>query len=99
MALLELVSGAIGALVGLGTILGLIISPIVKLNKTITSLGDSLESIKENVNDYLLKNAESHRRIWSHNDSQDKIINQHEIRITLLERERGQETEQEVKDG
>lgn len=31
-------------------------------------------------------NTEGHRRLWKHNDEQDATLNDHETRITILER-------------
>ena len=78
------------ALVGLATTVG---GPVIKLNTSITKLIAGLEGLKEDlgklgndVSELDVKNHESHRRIWNHNDEQDQQINDHEIRIQVLEK-------------
>lgn len=35
-----------------------------------------------------VKNHESHRRIWEHNEEQDEKLNNHETRLQVLEKEK-----------
>lgn len=77
-------------LVGL---IGGITAPIIKLIGTITKLTSSVDSLKEDVKDLKNnikeineKNAESHARIWKHNEEQDTKIHEYDKRITVLER-------------
>lgn len=63
-----------------------IIKPILKLNTTIVNLIDSIDSLRSDYSETVKKNSDSHRKIWEHNGIQDKTINDHEIRIQILEK-------------
>lgn len=86
------VVGVIVTLVGLAAAVG---GPVLKLNASITKLTTLLKVIEQRL-DALEQGAkeqrthatESHRRIWAHNDEQDDRLEDHEKRITLLERQR-----------
>ncbi len=79
----------ITSLVGLFLTVGV---PIIGLNKTITTLNIRLDHMeketneqKNDIDEIRVASKESHRRIWEHNTSQDKRIDDHEKRITILE--------------
>ena len=79
----------------LGTLTGLFFTvgkPIIALNNNITLLradiqqnSKEIEEQKTQLKEQREYARESHRRIWDHNDAQDKIIQDHETRILLLE--------------
>lgn len=78
------------ALVGLFLTVG---TPVLKLNSNIVRLNASIDALREKterneaeLKDQKLHASESHRRIWEHNEEQDKQISDHENRITLLEK-------------
>lgn len=62
-----------------------IVTPILKLTKIMTELNFSVEGLKDAVNQMSIKNTESHRRIWEHNEEQDKVIDDHERRLIKIE--------------
>lgn len=62
-----------------------IVTPILKLNTTITKLRDSIDSQTESQKEYKKKNDESHDKIWDHEHEQDEKIHDHETRIKVLE--------------
>lgn len=75
-------------IIGIITLFGFLVSvvtPIAKLTKIMTELTDSVQSLKEAINEIGTKNTESHRRIWEHNTEQDQTLENHEKRITKLE--------------
>ena len=82
------VVGVIVVLIGLGVS---IIKPIVALTKSITELTVTMQGFQHDLDNMTLKNTESHRRIWEHNDDQDEKIQDHETRIQIIERERGED--------
>lgn len=47
------------------------------------------KSHEESFNKQVEKNSEKHREIWEHNHEQDKKIQDHEVRIGLLEKKGG----------
>jgi len=84
------VFGVIVALVGLFLAVG---APVLTLNSSITKLNvrlDHMEQQARATEKELDKQKEaakdSHRRIWQHNDEQDSVLNDHETRITILEK-------------
>lgn len=70
-------------------IVGLIVTvttPLLKLNTSITQLRSLIENVVKRVDDNEHDNTESHRRIWKHNDEQDALLQNHELRIHYLEK-------------
>lgn len=63
-----------------------IVTPIVKLTKTITKLTVAMDGLRETVEANRRDNKASHERIWDHNKEQDDAISNHETRITVLEK-------------
>lgn len=75
----------IAVLLGLVVTVMSISAPIIKLNNTVTLLNASIENLKQSLHDISTKNSDAHRRIWEHNTEQDKLINNHEGRISKIE--------------
>lgn len=62
-----------------------IVTPLMKLSKTMTELNVSMQNLNQAMNTLTANNTESHRRIWAHNDEQDERLENHEKRITKIE--------------
>lgn len=77
------VVGVIVVLVGLA---GSIIGPVIKLNSSITRLTVTMERLVRDMDAFKESSHDAHQRLWEKNDEQDKIINDHETRITSLEK-------------
>lgn len=77
--------GVIIALVGLITA---IVTPIVKMTKAMTRLTVVMEHTEQQLATLTSENTASHGRIWKHNEEQDASINNHEMRIGILEHEK-----------
>lgn len=80
------------ALVGLFVTVG---KPIISLNKTVTTLNvnlehyrDELAEQKADLREQRKSASDSHQKLWGKNDAQDKIIQDHETRISVLENNR-----------
>lgn len=73
----------ITALVGLGVA---IVTPLIKLNTSITKLSTLLDGLAGDMRKLTEKNAKSHERIWDRLDEQEENVNDHETRITVLEK-------------
>lgn len=74
--------------VGLGSILSvgvIVVKPILQVVKTMTALIESIKALTEKFNRFEVNNHDDHKRIWLHNDEQDKEIQDHETRIAVLE--------------
>lgn len=71
------------------TLVGLlvaIITPVIKLNTTITKMGSDLAALEKRLETLAADNSKFQERIWSNKAEQDKLMADHETRITLLER-------------
>ena len=81
---------ALIAIVGLFATVG---APIISLNKNIATLNAEMKRSNARLDKHDLAfkeqqaNAhESHQKLWAKNDEQDKILNDHETRIQILEK-------------
>lgn len=63
-----------------------IIKAVLPLNTAITELTEQMKTQNYSLKELTSDNAECHRRIWKHNEEQDKTINNHETRIVVLEK-------------
>ncbi|OUN81937.1 hypothetical protein [Gemmiger sp. An50] len=77
------VVGVLVVVVGLFLSVG---APVIRLNSTITKLSTLVEGLRDRQVQQEQNNSDSHRRIWKHNEEQDAVLNDHETRITILER-------------
>lgn len=68
----------------LGTAIA-IARPVLSLNTSITKLNASITKLSLDLADLETSNRASHKRIWDHNEKQDKNIVDHETRIAVLE--------------
>lgn len=69
-------------------LVGLIITvttPLLKLNTSITQLKSLLDSVVKQVQDNDRSNSTSHKRLWEHNEDQDEILHNHEMRLHDLD--------------
>ncbi len=69
-------------------IVGLIVTvttPLLKLNTSITQLKSLLDSVVKQVQDNDRSNSTSHKRLWEHNEEQDEILHNHEMRLHDLD--------------
>lgn len=62
-----------------------IMTPLMKLSKTMTELNVNMQNLNQAMNTLTANNTESHRRIWAHNEEQDEKLENHEKRITKIE--------------
>lgn len=60
--------------------------PMIKLNTSITKLNGSVEVLQQAINRLDEGNEKSHKRLWDHNELQDKKIEVHEERLDKIER-------------
>lgn len=73
------------------TLLGLVlavfsvITPIIKLTKTMAELTIGVQALKDSLNNIISKNHDAHSRMWEHNKRQDEVINDHDKRISVVE--------------
>ncbi len=62
-----------------------IIKPIISLTNAIAELNTNVKKLSEDLDETIRNNVESHRRIWAHNDEQDRTLNELDKRVTVLE--------------
>ncbi|WP_434310488.1 hypothetical protein [Hominifimenecus sp. rT4P-3] len=77
----------VGVLVALLGLIAAIAGPLIKLNTSITTLTVTLKDLNDDIDDLTVKNTKSHQRLWDHNEEQDKKLNDHEMRLTIVEKE------------
>ena len=59
--------------------------PVISLTKAMTTLNVTVKDLKDSMSDIVVKNQESHKRIWDHSNGQDIKIEDHESRIIKIE--------------
>lgn len=80
----------VGVIVVLLGLIGAIVTPLLKLNTSITQLTCAVSVLQKNIEGLTTNNNESHTKLWEHNSKQDCIIADHETRIKIIENhERG----------
>lgn len=77
----------VGVLVVLVGLVSSIAAPVIKLNNSITKLTVTLTMVQEQIGEFTAKNTRGHERLWAHNEEQDRTLNDHERRLTCLERD------------
>lgn len=77
--------GVFLVIVALASFVIAIVTPLLKLNTTITKLISKIDVLGKDFDEMELKNHRARERIWQHNEKQDDAIDNHEIRITSLE--------------
>lgn len=73
---------------GIAALLSFVIAvtgPMLKLNTSITKLNASVDVLKNAIDRIEEDNEKSHKRIWEHNDEQDKILAEHTRKISNIE--------------
>lgn len=78
---------ALGSVLSVGVI---IVKPILQVVKIMTELNESIKTLTEKFNKFEVNNHDDHKRIWNHNEDQDKVIQEHETRISVLEKMTGE---------
>lgn len=73
--------GVIGVIVTIAGLFATVAGPMIKLNTAITKLTAVAERLEFEFNEFTKKNADSHRRIWEHNDAQDERLNEHDLKL------------------
>ena len=62
------------------------LTPAIKLNTSVTKLATLVDSLNNKISTSESNNSDAHRRIWNELDGQKETLNQHETRITVLEK-------------
>lgn len=59
--------------------------PIINLNTNITILNESLKTEKEKLADFEKCSEREHCELWEHNEKQDKMLEEHKMRLHDLD--------------
>lgn len=78
--------GVVGVIIALIGLLASVMGPVVYITKTLAKLTTITERMQSDQNIDRDQNLQSHQKLWAHNDDQDAKINDHEIRIQILEK-------------
>lgn len=80
-------------------LIGLIVTVIVNISKfagavtkietTLNHLNQILQELKEEFKENREETTLKRKRLWEHNNKQDKILDEHEIRLIKLENKEG----------
>lgn len=77
--------GVVGVIIALIGLFFTVTKPIIELNKTITRMESKLESVSEAQETYETSNTRNHSRIWEKITEQDKVLDDHAIRLHDLD--------------
>ena len=76
-------------IVALGSVLSvaaILVRPLINNVKAMTELNAAINKLSEQFSKFEVNNHDDHKRIWNKNDEQDMTLNNHETRLTLLEK-------------
>jgi len=59
--------------------------PIISLNTNIATLNASLKAEKERLAEFEKNSEREHGELWAHNDEQDKVLEEHKMRLHDLD--------------
>jgi len=76
----------VGVIIALCGLVATLVRPMLSLNGSITKLSVLAERLGEDLGALAAKNSENHAKLWDKNESQDRQIEDHECRITALEK-------------
>lgn len=62
-----------------------IVKTIIPLTNALTRLTERIDSLAEQVDTLDEKKTEAHKRLWSHNENQDAMLQNHEQRLHELD--------------
>lgn len=72
-----------------------LIKGLTELTKSITSLDVSVQGLKEDIAEIKARaekdaehSSDAHRRLWEHNDEQDKRLDEHDKQLLLLRKQK-----------
>ena len=63
-------------------------SAVTKIETSMTHLNEVLHDLKKEFKDSREELSLKRKRLWEHNEKQDKVLDNHEIRIVQLEHKR-----------
>lgn len=76
----------VGVIITLLGLVAAVVKPLVSLNTTLTKLSDSVATLDKNITALTTDNTASHARIWGELNAHDEKLNDHETRLTIMEK-------------
>ncbi|MBP8640555.1 MAG: hypothetical protein KBI01_06605 [Oscillospiraceae bacterium] len=73
----------------IATLIGIcasVIRPLISLNGTISRLTAAANVLEKNISGLTAKNSEAHAKIWEKVEEHEDVLNRHEIRLVLIEK-------------
>lgn len=87
--------GVFGVIVALASFIAAVVTPMLKLNSSITKLNVTINYMNQQLTNQNAeidrireRSRESHRKLWEKNDEQDGVLDSHDKRISKLENNR-----------
>lgn len=63
-----------------------ILTPVIKLNSSVTKLNTLLEQVSKELRELKEANSATHKSLWDRLNQQEKELSSHETRLRLLEK-------------
>lgn len=67
-------------------LVGGVLTPVLRLNTSITRLSACVERLQDSVGDITRRNRETHHQLFCRQQEQEAALGDHETRLKLLER-------------
>ena len=78
--------GVVGVIVTLVGLVSVFVGAALKLNTSMVQLTMTIDRINDGMEELTAHNTDGHRRLWEKSEEQDQHLNDHEKRITVLEK-------------
>lgn len=78
--------GVVGVIVTLVGLVSVFVGAALKLNTSMVQLTMTIDRINDAMEELTAHNTDGHRRLWEKSEEQDQHLNDHEKRITVLEK-------------
>ena len=77
--------GVVTVIIALFGFIVAVVKPIMSLTKSITSLTVEVTGLREDLKEQKKDVHESFTKVWKHEEKQDGQLNDHEVRLGILE--------------
>lgn len=62
-----------------------VVKTILPLTNAVTLLTEQMKEMGDDIKELNTKKTEAHKRLWDHNDKQDKTLEEHALRLHDLD--------------
>lgn len=81
----EIVAGIIALTGFIGTFIGACVKLVVPLTQSIVTLTDKVQMLCDKFSTFDKNSTEEHKKLWTHNDEQDRKLEDHAQRLHDLD--------------